>query len=110
MPLVQLPADIPFAILYIGIVGWQDSLSIGASSKSILKMIDGFTGWAEVVSIQTERSVTVAHAVYAELITRYGIFEQIYSDGGTKFKSALFKEFASRSTSKGYVIRRTASV
>ena len=40
----QLPADNPFAVLYIDIVGGQGSHSLGASPKSILSMIDGLTG------------------------------------------------------------------
>ena len=43
-PLGHLPADLPFAKLYIDIVGGQNSLSLGASPKSILTMIDGLTG------------------------------------------------------------------
>ena len=42
-PLGHLPADQPFAALYIDIVGGQNSLSLGASPKSILTMIDGLT-------------------------------------------------------------------
>ena len=34
-------------------------------------MIDGFIRWAEVVPIEDQRAVTVAHAVYAEWIARY---------------------------------------
>ena len=88
----QLPADNPFAVLYIDIVGGQGSLSLGFSFKSILSMIDGLTGWAEAVPMEDQRAVTVAHAVYAEWIARYGVPEQIYSDRGTQFESALFEE------------------
>ena len=55
-------------------------------------MIDGFTGWDEVVTIENLRAVTVEHDVYAEWITRYGVPEQIHSDRGTQLKSALFEE------------------
>ena len=48
-PLGHLPADQPFGTLYIDIVGGQGSLSLGPSPKSILKMIDGLTGWADAV-------------------------------------------------------------
>ena len=43
-PLRHLPADQLFATLYIDIVGGQNSLSHGASPKSIVTIIDGLTG------------------------------------------------------------------
>ena len=55
-----------FAVLYIEIVGGQGSVLLGASSKSILTMIDGLTGWAEAVPVEDQRAVIVAHAVYAK--------------------------------------------
>ena len=60
----HLPADQPFAAFYIDIVGGQGSLSLGASPKSILMMIDGLTGWAEAVPIADQSAPTVARAVY----------------------------------------------
>ena len=71
----QLSANNLFAVLYIDIVGGQGSLSLNASPKSILSMIDGLTGWAEAVSIDDQRAVTVEHFVYAEWIARYGVPE-----------------------------------
>ena len=91
-PLGHLPADQPFAALYIDIVGGQNSLSLGASPKSILTMIDGLTGWAEAVPIADQTAVTVARAVYAEWIARYGVPEQLHSDRGVQFESAVFAE------------------
>ena len=55
-------------------------------------MIDSLTGWAEAVPIEYQRAVTVAHAVYAEWIARYGVFEHINFDRGTQFESALFEK------------------
>ena len=40
----RLPADQPFASLYVDIVGGQSLLSLGVDPKSILTMIDGLTG------------------------------------------------------------------
>ena len=91
-PLGHLPADQPFAALYIDIVGGQNSLSLGASPKSILTMIDGLTGWAEAVPIADQTAVTVARAVYSEWIARYGVPEQLHSDRGVQFESAVFAE------------------
>jgi len=90
--LSHLPADQPFGALYIDIVGGQGSLSLGASPKSILTMIDGLTGWAEAVPIVDQRALTVARAVYSEWIARYGVPEQIHWDRGVQFESAVFAE------------------
>ena len=81
-PLGQLPAYQPFASIYIDIVGGQGSLSLNASPKSILTIIDGLTGWAEAVPIADESVPTVARAVYTEWISRYGVPEQLHSDRG----------------------------
>ena len=91
-PLGHLPADHPFGTLYIDIVGGQGSLSLGPSPKSILTMIDGLTGWAKAVPIADQSAATCARAVYAEWIGRYGVPEQLHSDRGTQFESALFTE------------------
>ena len=91
-PLGHLPADQPFAALYIDIVGGQGSLSLGTSPKSILPMIDGLTGWAEEVPIADQSSPTVARAVDTEWISRYGVPKQYHSDRGVQFESAVFAE------------------
>ena len=88
----RLPADQPFATLHIDIVGGQGSLSLGAGPKSIFSMIDGFTGWAEAIPIDDQRAETVARVVFSEWIARYGVPEQIHSDRGVQFESALFEE------------------
>ena len=90
--LVRLPADQPFASRYVDIVGGQGSLSLGAGPKSILTMIDGLTGWAEAIPIDDQRADTVARVVFSEWISRYGAPEQIHSDRGAQFESALFEE------------------
>ena len=51
----QQPADNPFAVLYIDIVGGKGFLSLSASPKSILSIINGLTGWAEAVPIEDQR-------------------------------------------------------
>ena len=88
----HLPANQPFATLYIDIVGGQGSLSLGASPKSILTMIDGLTGWAVAVPIDDQSAATVARAVYREWFPRFGVPDQLHSDRGAQFESALFAE------------------
>ena len=91
-PFGHLPADQPFGTLYIDIVGGQGSRSLEPSPKLILTMIDNFTGWAEAIPIADQSAATCACAVYAEWIARYGVLEQLHSDRGPQFESALFSE------------------
>ena len=88
----HLPADQPFAVLYIDIAGGQNSLSLGASPKSILTMIDGLTGWAEAIPIPDQSAATVARVVHAEWIARYGVWEQLHSDRAVQFEAAVFAD------------------
>ena len=87
----RLAADQPFALLYFDIVGGQCLLSLSAGRKSILTMIDGRTGWAEAIHIDDQRAETVARVVFSKWIFRYGAPEQIHSDRGSQFESALFE-------------------
>ena len=91
-PLGHLLADQLLGTLYIDIVGGQGSLSLGPSPKFILTMINGLTRWAKVVPIADQSAATCARAVYAESISRYGVQEQLHSERGTQFESALFAE------------------
>ena len=53
-------------------------------------MINGLTGWAEAVPIEDQSAATVARAVYADWIARYGVPEQLHFVRGLQFESALF--------------------
>lgn len=55
-------------------------------------MIDGLTGWAEAIPIGDQRAVNVARVVDTKQIARYGTTEQINSDRGLQFESAVFKK------------------
>ena len=88
----DLPADQPFAVLYIDIVGGQNSMSLGASPKSILTMIDGLTGWAEAIPHPDQSAATVARLVHAEWIARYEVPEQLHSDRGVQFEASVFAD------------------
>ena len=90
-PFGHLPAEQPFAALYIDNVGGQGSLSLGVS-KIILTMIDGLTGWAEALPISEQSAATVARAVYTEWISRIGVSEQLHFDLGVQFDSAVYAE------------------
>ena len=53
-------------------------------------MIDGFTGWSEAVPIADQSAPAVARAIFTERISRYGVPQQLHSDRGVQFESAVF--------------------
>ena len=55
-------------------------------------MIDGLTGWAKAIPIPDQSAATCTRAVFAELIARYEVPEQVHSDRGTQFEYALCAE------------------
>ena len=100
-PLEHLPADRPFAALYIDIVGNQGSLLLGASPKSIQTMIEKLTGWAKATPIPDQSAVKVACVIHSKWIVRYGVPKQIHSDNGVQFEAAIFTElFVARNRGK----------
>ena len=54
-------------------------------------MIDKFSRWTEAILLSNISADTVASAVYANWITRYGAPRIITSDQGPQFEAALFK-------------------
>ena len=79
-------------MVYLDIVGGQNSLStIDGSPKSILTMIDSFSGWAEAVPLPDQTAESVARAFFQHWIARYGVPEQVHSDQGSQFESELFR-------------------
>ena len=59
--------------------------------KSILVIIDKFTGWAEAVALQDTKSKTIARALLDVWISRNGLFNQCHSDRGPQFTSEILK-------------------
>ena len=53
-------------------------------------MIDGFTGWAEAVPIADQSAETVASAFHNRWISVFGVPEQVHTDRGVQFESAIF--------------------
>ena len=53
-------------------------------------MIDGFTGWADAVPIPDQTAETVTSVFHNNWISVYGVPEQVHSDRGVQFESAIF--------------------
>ena len=88
-PLVSIQSSYPFQIVGI------DYLSLGRSDDShpyILVMTDLFSKYAVAVPTKDQSATTTARAVWTHLFQVFGCPEQIHSDRGGAFESALFTE------------------
>ena len=91
-PLGALPAGYPFETVHMDLVGGQSTLTrepIG--NRSILTIIDAFSGWAEAIPLPDQKAETVAYAFFANWVCRYGVPERVHTDQGTQFEGALFQ-------------------
>ena len=70
-------------------------------------MIDGFTGWADAVPIPDQTPETVTSVFHNNWFSVYGVTEQVHSDRGVQFESAIFSHLCdlhsiSKSRTTGY--------
>ena len=87
--LVSSPIGTPFQKWSIDFVG---PLPTSANGRSyILTAKDCFTRWVEAFPTENMTAATVAKTLERELFSRYGVPEQIHSDQGTQFTSALMQ-------------------
>ena len=61
-------------------------------NKYMITLIDHFTKWAEAVPIPNHEATTVSRVLLEQVITRFGVPQQILTDRGAEFESQLFKE------------------
>src|SRR6266496_2280643 len=71
----------------------KEPLPITSSgNKYIVVAIDYFTKWPEAKAIPNMQAETVAKFIYEEIISRYGVPQEILSDRGTSFVNKIIDE------------------
>jgi hypothetical protein len=64
-------------------------LTADSNKKFVLCIMDAFTKYAVVTSIQNKNAKTVADAIFKEWFCKFGILAQIHTDGGKEFVNKL---------------------
>ena len=85
-PLQPVRAGFPNEVVAMDIMGPMPQTS---RNRYILVLVDYFTKWCEAIPLSEIDATTVANAVLAHWITRWGAPNQLHSDRGTNFESAL---------------------
>ena len=62
----------------------------------IIVAVDYFTKWAKAMPMVKSDSETVAHFVFNQIITRFGIPKEIVTDHGRHFQNQMMEELASK--------------
>jgi len=79
----------PWSRVSIDITGPHPKSAKG--NQYILTLVDHFTKWAEAMPIRNHTAPTVARQLMVNVISRFGVPQQILSDRGSEFESDLFK-------------------
>ncbi|MEM1008681.1 MAG: RNase H-like domain-containing protein, partial [Myxococcota bacterium] len=79
--------------------------SSGNKNKYVLVITDAFSKYCELVALPNKEATTVAEAIFDTWITRYGIPENITTDGGKEFCNRLLEKLCSRLA----IVHRTTS-
>ena len=92
-PLQPVKAGFPNEIVAMDIMGPMPQTS--RRNRYILVLVDYFTKWCEAVPLAEIDATTVANAVLAHWICRWGAPSQLHSDRGTNFESSLMLQICS---------------
>jgi len=60
--------------------------------RHILVIVDSTTLWIESFPTKTTSAKEVAHILYKEIISRFGVMRQILTDQGSSFRNKLIAE------------------
>ena len=89
-PLQLVLAGAPMERVAVDITG---PLPLSASgNKYICVAMDYFTKWPEAYAIPNQEATTVARVLVDNFFTRFGMPNELHSDQGRNFESAVFKE------------------
>ena len=88
--LQTIQAGYPLQIVCVDIMGPLPQTEQG--SKYVLVAVDYFTRWVEAYGIPNQEAMTVARKLVDEMFFRFSPPEQLHSDQGRQFESALVKE------------------
>jgi transposase InsO family protein len=61
-------------------------------NRYILVIVDYFTKWLEALPMPDQRAETCAEKFVSEFVSRFGICDQLHSDQGRQFESALMQQ------------------
>lgn len=86
-PLQEIPTTSRFETVHIDIVG---PLPCSGGFNYLVTMIDRFTRWPEAVPVADMTAESVAEALMAAWVSRFGVPETLISDRGAQFESILF--------------------
>ena len=92
--LVQDPVSEPLQRIAIDILGPLDPAT-ARGNRYVLVVVDYLTKWSEAYPLANQTAETVAAILVEQFICRYGIPEQLHSDQGRNFESAIFTEMCS---------------
>lgn len=67
-------------------------LDSSSGNRYILVVMDYFTRWVEAYAIPNQEAATVADKLVTNFFLRFSIPEQLHTDQGRPFESALLRE------------------
>lgn len=89
-PLQSMRSGYPMQIVATDIVGPFPKTDSG--NVYVLVAADCFTRWVEAYAIPNQEAVTVATKLVDEMFCRFSVPEQLHSDQGRQFESAVMQE------------------
>lgn len=89
-PLQPSSSGYPFQRVAIDVFGPLPLTEKG--NRYVLTVVDFFTKWPEAIPLPNQQAETVAQALLEHVVSRFGVPEELHSDQGRNFESALFQD------------------